>query len=137
MCTRSPLGPGHYTFAVVAIRAWPRGNYRVIEPWTEFIVAASSGGALSFVVSDIPGGIVPFVRVGVCFFQVKSNYASVRICYIDGDQGLRRRMSGKGKVYSIRTNHVTPHSEDDTHSPVGPAPKSLLYPRMHSGRETG
>ena len=72
MCTRSPLGPGHYTFAVVAIRAWPRGNYRVIEPWTEFIVAASSGGALSIAVSDIPGGIVRLVRVGVRFSMLKA-----------------------------------------------------------------
>ena len=68
MCTRSSLGPGHFTSAVVAIRVWPCGNYRLIEPWTEFIVAASSGGALLFVVSDIPGGIVRFVCVGVRFF---------------------------------------------------------------------
>ena len=65
MCTRSPLEPGHYTFAVVAIRAWPRGNFRVIEPWTEFIVSASSGGVTSIAVNDICGGIVRLVRVGV------------------------------------------------------------------------
>ena len=113
MCTRSPLGPGHFTFAVVAIRAWPRGNYWLIEPWTEFIVAASSGGALSFVVSDITGGIVPFVLVGVCFFsKLKATMhlfgSAISMAIRDFERGCLARV--RSILFERITLHHTPRT---------------------------
>ena len=77
MCTRSPLGLGHDAFVVVAIRVWPRVNFRVIEPWTEFIGSASSAGVSSITLNDICGGIVRLVREGVRFRIFFSNNDSI------------------------------------------------------------